>query len=312
MTSPRYYPALDVHWSGPGQPETVDLLLATIDESSPTALEEREDGLRLFFSSDADRERARALVDAGVPGATTAAVAVSDESWAERSQAALQPITVGRITVAPPWTITAAQQRAIESAAESVIHRAGSLLPIVIAIQPSMGFGTGHHQSTRLCLQLLQQQNLQGRSVIDVGTGSGVLAMAAWRLGAHTVLALDYDPDAVTSARENIARNHATGDVMLEVADIARSAAGLAGRFDLLLANLTGGVLIRLASLLIATLADGGVLIASGFQADEAPSVFASLQSAGSVIESEATEDSWVAVALRRVISSSPSTSTAR
>ena len=116
---------------------------------------------------------------------------VDDEDWAARSQAHLTRVTVGRITVAPPWDATPPADGAL------------------VIVYPSTGFGTGHHESTRLCLRLLQQVELTGRRAVDLGTGSGVLALAAWRLGASDIEALDYDEDAVVNARENLRLNGA-------------------------------------------------------------------------------------------------------
>ena len=134
---------------------------------------------------------------------------VPDEDWARRSQANLTAITVGRITVAPPWDVPDAASRI------PIVADPGSRIRIpdpvtdhiVIVIDPSMGFGTGHHQTTRLCLALLQSIEIAGRRVIDVGTGSGVLAIAAAKLGARSVTAMDNDPDALQNARENVERN---------------------------------------------------------------------------------------------------------
>ena len=173
----KRYPALDVRADSP------DLLLALVDDYGPTAIEERGAAVRVFFPSPADRDAAqRALADRF----DLASIDIPDEDWARRSQESLGPITVGRITVFPN--------------PESRIPNPDTL---AIVIAPSMGFGTGHHATTRLCLAALQELDLNGASVFDVGTGSGILAIAAALLGAGRVHAIDHDADAVQSAEEN-------------------------------------------------------------------------------------------------------------
>jgi ribosomal protein L11 methyltransferase len=143
---------------------------------------------------------------------------------------------------------------------------------ILIIIAPSTGFGTGHHATTRLCLELLQTLELRSKRVIDVGTGSGVLAIAAAKLGASDVVALDNDPDALRNARDNVERN----DVDIQVLEADLAGIGLPPA-DVVLANLTSAVLQRFAASLRRLVTPGGVLIASGFSPDDLDDVVRAL-----------------------------------
>jgi ribosomal protein L11 methyltransferase len=155
-----------------------------------------------------------------------------------------------------------------------------------------MGFGTGHHETTRLCLALLQERPMTGCTVLDVGTGSGVLAVAAWRLGATRVFGIDCDPVALEAARDTLARNGATAAVMVDRHDLGD---GPRAPFDLVTANLTGAVLERHASTLTACLAPHGAIIASGFQPNEAADVAGAFAAAGLVQTAQMQEADWIA-----------------
>jgi ribosomal protein L11 methyltransferase len=159
-----------------------------------------------------------------------------------------------------------------------------------------MGFGTGHHASTRLCLALLQRVPVEGRRALDIGTGSGVLAIAAWRLGAATATGIDYDPDALESARENIERNGASAGVTLIQTDLNALAAETSpsSRFDLVLANLTGALLTREAGAIAALLSPGAHLILSGIQLDEEQGVAGAFTAEGCDAGLRLEEDGWV------------------
>jgi ribosomal protein L11 methyltransferase len=209
-------------------------------------------------------------------------VDVEDDDWARRTQADLPAIRIGRIVVAPPWDLPT--------------HR--SPAEVIVEIEPSRGFGTGHHQSTRLCLVLLQNRDLTGRTVIDVGTGSGILAITAAQLGATFVAAFDSDPDAIENARENIVRNGVDRIVEAHVRDL--TAASLA-RADLVLANLTGTLLAKHARDLAALARPSGSLIVSGFTIDEKPSVLDAFSGSFELSES-AEEDDWWALLFTRTV----------
>jgi ribosomal protein L11 methyltransferase len=157
-----------------------------------------------------------------------------------------------------------------------------------------MGFGTGHHATTRLCLAALQNLDVRGTRVLDVGTGSGVLAIAASRLGAADVVAIDDDPDAIESAAENVRLNEGA-NVQLQTVDLR--AASL-GQFDVVTANLTGGLLVQAAASLKAVVAPAGVLVLSGFMTHEEPDVLAAYDRFA--VRARAAEDEWICVTLGR------------
>ena len=277
----RTWPAVDVH-----RLSEPDLLQAALTDFDVAAIDERaEDWWRVYFHTADGRDRAAALLPQNFPAMQFEAVDVPDEDWAARSQASLRAVRVGGIVVAPPWDVPTAELLA-------TMTRQG-VRPQVIVIQPSMGFGTGHHATTRLCLGALQQFNVKGGTIIDVGTGSGVLAIAAQRLGASRVIAIDDDPDAISAARENAERNGAVIDA--QVADLRHIALS---RFDLVLANLTGGLLMQSAGRLQDLATPRGPMILSGFTREEEPAVLAAFPRLVTV--DRAQEDEWVCVTLQR------------
>jgi len=269
------HPALEITFAS-DDPSVSDRLYALLDDFEPSAIHDDEHGAwRVFFRASSARDAARVAV-AVIDGVTVSSLDVPDEDWARRSQENLRAIEAGTLLIAPPWDVP----------------RSGSR-PVII-IEPSTGFGTGHHATTRLCLLLLQRLELRGARVLDVGTGSGVLALAAWKLGAADVVAIDNDPDALDNAHDNIARNGAgpSIDIIRDDLDTIRIE-----RADVVLANLTGAVLVRYAAELRSLVVAGGYLILSGF----APQDVAVIQMAFSGLTSidVRTDGDWAALALR-------------
>ena len=161
-----------------------------------------------------------------------------------------------------------------------------------------MGFGTGHHATTRLCLSALQAVDLSNRLVLDVGTGSGIMAIAAVGLGAARAVGVDDDPDAIQSANENLALNRVE-TVEFRVADLF-SATLTSADVDVITANLTGAFLVRAAGLLLALLRPGGTLIVSGLLQEERHDVVRAFEEAGSTIVWEQEEEGWVALGMKK------------
>ena len=264
-----FYPALSV--TGPDG----EFVLAVVDDYFPTAADQNDNSLILYFRDARARDAAKQAIAAAFPEAVLAAREVDDEDWARRSQENLQPITVGRITVHPRLRPSGSGEAGVS-----------------IVIQPSMGFGTGHHATTRLCLLALQHENLAGRTVFDVGTGSGILAIAAARLDAARAVGIDNDPDAVQAARENLALNPEATGVAFDVAEL-REVRTTKVRHDLVIANLTGALLAHEADRILGAVRPGGRIIVSGLLAGERDAVVAAFEPAALV--AEAREDEWVA-----------------
>ncbi len=266
-------------------PADDELALAVVDDWSPVAATTGDDGVTIFFGAADQRDAARDALVAAFPAATVSSLDVDDEDWARRSQENLGPIVVDRITVRPGDSDrleTAGTQRPITD---------GSTAAIDLVIQPSMGFGTGHHATTRLCLAALQQLDLRGHFMLDVGTGSGVLALAARALGADHALGLDYDPDAIKSADENLPLNPGLDRVTFRLFDLTREPLPTA---PVVAANLTGALLCRSAALLGGVVAPGGTLILSGILDSERDAVVAAFD--GLRLVQETREDEWVAL----------------
>lgn len=208
---------------------------------------------------------------------------VQDEDWAEAWKRFYHPLRVGRtLVIKPSW--------------EEFSPRPGDR---VIELDPGMAFGTGAHPTTQLCLALLEERVTPGDRVLDLGTGSGILAIAAATLGAASVLALDLDPIAVAAARENADRNGV--GTRVAVVEGSTEAAGDVP-FDLIVANILADVIRDLAADLARLTRPGGLLIASGIIADRAADVAAALSAAGFAIQEERADQEWRALVARKTL----------
>lgn len=200
---------------------------------------------------------------------------IEDEDWLESWKSQFTPVRIGPFYIRPSWT--------------DPDHDAG----IEIVLDPGMAFGTGLHPTTRQCLEAVGALPLEGRSVLDVGTGSGILAIGAAKRGARPVVAVDTDPLAVKAAVENAQRN----GTRVEVRE--GSAAEVAGAFEVVLANLVADVLIAIAPELRARVAPGGTLIASGIVREKEERVAAALSEQGLDPVGRDEREDWVRLDLR-------------
>ena len=203
---------------------------------------------------------------------------VDEADWAEAWKAHFHVIRLGRrLVIKPSW------RRHQHEGDE-----------IVIDLDPGMAFGTGLHPTTRLCLEALEARADRaplGRA-LDVGCGSGILSIAAVKLGATRALGVDIDPIAIEATLANARHNRVGKRVRAREGSVPTGE----GPFDLVLANLIGGLLVELADALIAEVVPGGSLIASGIFIDREPEVRRALESAGLEITGRRHETDWVAL----------------
>ncbi len=187
--------------------------------------------------------------------------------WKESWKRHFQPLSIGRaLLVRPSWS----RKRPAKGQQELVLD-------------PGLSFGTGQHPTTGFCLK--EVVRLRPRStpaaLLDVGTGSGILALAAAKVGYAPVRAFDFDPEAVTVAKQNAADNHLSEAVALSRLDVAKLPAAPRRRYEVVCANLTSDLLLRYADLLTAQVADGGVLVLAGILAEEFAKVRTAFRKSG-------------------------------
>jgi ribosomal protein L11 methyltransferase len=185
---------------------------------------------------------ASARLDRAPPG-IAAVRRVGDQDWVRSSQAQFVPLKIGRLWIVPSW---------VEPPDPSAVN---------LRLDPGMAFGTGAHPSTSLCLRWLQANMPVGVRVLDYGCGSGILAIAAAKLGAGSVIGVDIDPLALRTAHENSRRNGVEADY---TAPGSLRSDGPSDRFDIVIANILANPLILLAPVLVGLLAERGSIVLAG------------------------------------------------
>lgn len=208
----------------------------------------------------------------------------ANEDWEREWRRGLQPRKVSRrFVVKPSWTEW-------DAAAEEV----------VLVIDPQMAFGTGEHATTRGCLRLIDELLRPGDRVLDVGSGSGILSIAAARLGASEVVAIEYDSDANLNARENFDRNGVSDRVSLREGLADPETIRRLGPFDVILANILSSVIRPLLPAMRDALRNEGRIVVSGILVRERDEVVRAASEAGLRVLREDTEEEWWSAALTR------------
>jgi ribosomal protein L11 methyltransferase len=242
-------------------------------QAGTEAIQETELDLVAHFPPDAPTDAIRDSVVVADPRATVAFSESPGIDWGSW-RADVSAHAVGSMTVAPPWL-------AMDPLSDKVV-----------VVDPAMAFGTGEHATTRACLGLLQIAAPDGKRVADLGTGSGVLAIAAAKLGAERVVGIEIDPDAIPNAEANVVLNGVSDRVTIIEGD-AKPLLLLLRPFDLILANILSSVIRELFDAMDASLSPSGVAILSGILDEESDDMKLFVAARGWIIESESIEDRW-------------------
>ena len=206
---------------------------------------------------------------------------MNEDDWAESWKQYYKPVPLGRITIVPAW--------------EKYEAKEGE---IIVRMDPGMAFGTGTHETTRLVINLMQDEIKGGERLLDVGTGSGILSICASKLGAGWCNAYDIDPVAVKVARDNVESDGCT-NITVGVSDLLHGVDLSGGKYDFCVANIVSDIIIRMLPDIKGYLKDGAPLILSGIIGERADEVRCAVLKQGFTVEKEIRENDWVGMFVR-------------
>ena len=263
----------------PGQER--EAALAALFAAGAQGVHEDGQALVTHFPPEADIRSVTGAIHDADPGADVTVGRAADTDWSEAWKALLSTQVVGALSIAPPWL-------------------APNLDPDrTIIVDPGMAFGTGDHPTTRSVVRLMQALPVRGARVADLGAGSAVLAIAAAKLGAHTVTAVELDPDAIGNATENVERN-GVGNVVHVVEGDAILLLPLVAPVDIIFANILSSVHVELLPVMAGALSADGRAILSGILVEERAMMCERVAESGWAVNDEDVEDIWWSATISR------------
>ena len=224
------------------------------------------------------RER---LASASLTDAEIEVIGLCEEDWANSWKEFYKPFKVGKIVIVPAWE-----------------HYEAKDGEIIVTMDPGMAFGTGTHETTRLIISLLQKYVKEGDSLLDVGTGSGILAICGAKLGADKCRAYDIDPMSVRVANENIRESGLEDKITCAQSDLLRQAENRVGGYDIICANIVADIIIRMTPDVAPFMSEKTVLLASGIIAERCDDVVRCFEQHGFKIVERAEDNGWCALAV--------------
>jgi len=250
-------------------------LIALLSEQDFDGFEESGNTLRAYIAEAEFKEEAFAEIIAIFHSIAYTQSLVENINWNKQWEESFEPVTVDDF-----------------AAIRAGFHQPISNVQYEIVITPKMSFGTGHHATTYLMMQQMRALDIAGKSVIDFGTGTGVLAILAAKMGAGSVLAIDNDDWSIENAKENIAQNNCT-KISIEKADVFPAGK----KYDIILANITLNVILDNLSAIATASVAGTQLLFSGFLKNDEPALITALQKAGLNYLSSSQKGEWMVIA---------------
>jgi ribosomal protein L11 methyltransferase len=274
----NYY---DLFLTLPVTDDVRDMLPALFQELGFEGFVEEDNGFHCYIKhdlySDSVHDQAAVILDTifHAPNAITSNTELVERNWNEEWEKTIQPIWVTEtLVIAPTWSpVEAAEGRT------------------VLVIDPKMSFGTGYHETTRLMLRLMQEHLPACSTVLDVGTGTGVLAIAAVKLGARYAIGVDIDEWSADNGNENIERNGLEGKVSIRIGSLEVVPEP---EFDVILANIIRMTIIELLPAMLDKLAPKGLMFLSGLLLDDQAPIEAALASHGCTVTGVMRENEWI------------------
>ncbi len=221
------------------------------------------------------------LASANLTDANIEVIGLCEEDWANSWKEFYKPFKIGRIVIVPAWEKYEAQDD-----------------EIIVTMDPGMAFGTGTHETTRLIIGLLQKYVGEGMSLLDVGTGSGILAICGAKLGARPCRAYDLDPMSVRVATENVKDSGLEDIITCGKSDLLKQAENIVGGYDIVCANIVADIIIRMTPDVAPFMHEKTVLLASGIISERCDDVVSCFERHGFKIVERAEDNGWCALAV--------------
>lgn len=277
---------LDIHLAIPENSDTREIIPAVLSEYPFEGFEEDERGIHCFIKKKEWRESIDTVIHtlaeqfhlSGVEYIST--TEIEPKNWNDEWEKSIRPIQVtDRIVITPSW------------------HPVDDKNALVITIDPKMTFGTGYHESTRLMIRMMEHYPLSNKRVLDVGTGTGILAICAALLGAQHVIAIDIDDLSLENGHENVRRNHVQDRVEIRIGSLETVTES---EFEFVFANIIRNTILELINPLLLKLSPSGTILLAGLLTSDRLIIENALVERNFIVHSTLQENDWIAIAASR------------